>query len=182
MESPSSRALLLLFTAAALCPACLILDPTDFPEKVNSLPRIVRTDPAIRGCKRIDRTSFEPELFTITVVDEDVEDVLDARQFVDGHLGSEDPLIELNPQGDGTERVVTASFDPIEDFDQPGYFTVEIDVVDDASGWIGSTSKVEEDVGIIAAVWTIAVHDGTGFDDPEDPRSLPPGHCEAPFE
>lgn len=159
--SPSlSRVLLLALLGGALCPACLILDPVDFPERENREPVIRTTEPPSPGPVAVDRNDLD-QVFTAFVFDEDDEDILDARAFLDG-FNSVFPVVAPAEDGEPGIRVVTARFNAA--FFSRGCHKLDLDVVDDASGWVGDRG-VEEGVGKDTVTWFVLAHDGDGFAD-----------------
>jgi hypothetical protein len=163
VDPKSPRSLIAWCLLGAACPACLILDPVDFPARDNHSPAIESTLPPANEFKTVDRTALETEEFVATVFDEDREDVLDARAFIDwnaGDTGVVFPEVRTDEDGAGRRRVVTARFRPSRDFAR-GCHVVEVDVVDDASGWATTGPRdVQEGVGKVTAIWWVLAHDG----------------------
>jgi len=161
------RSHLLLLLAGLVCPGCLILDPTNFPDPENELPTILATEPATTDVQFVDRTSNESVEFSVLVYDANAEDVLDARAFLDPSLpvGFTAPSIEVAPRGDPRERLVAARFPP-RAFVR-GCHIVEIAVNDQGpTGWVAqSQSDVYEGVGKVTAAWFVLAHDDDGYDD-----------------
>ena len=162
--SRARRSQLLLFLGGLVCPGCLILDPTNFPDPENELPTILATEPSTTDVQFVDRTSNESVELSVLVYDANVEDVLDARAFVDPHPSFNEPhttpAIEVAPRGDPRERLVTASFRPDHAFDR-GCHIVEIAVNDQGpTGWDNV-----DDVGKVTASWIVLAHDRDGYDD-----------------
>lgn len=163
------------------CPACLILDPTDFPPRQNNPARIVdgSTIPDLSDYTYLSRQRLEPMTFRLTVEDEDAVDSPDARVFVDfaqGDASAVFPTIEDDPTDD-TRRLVVAQFKP--DFFTPGCHVIEVDVVDNSSDWTGPRglgAEVERD----RAVWWLRAFDGDDPNDIPDPLCRPTGGSGGP--
>lgn len=167
------RRLILSVLLGAACPACLILDPVDFPPRENHRPYVEETDPPQNAWVILDRESIGSLVFEMTVVDEDTEDELDARAFVDFDPGDRAVVFGevVGREGDDTRRIVTARFRPGGDF-TPGCHLVEIDVVDDRSGWEPTGTRVlKEGVARDTAYWWVFAHDG------DDLAEVPPVTC-----
>ena len=151
----------------ALCPACLVLHPPDFPEPEDEPPTILSTEPSSADLQVVDRTQSEPVEFVVHVFDANEEDVLSAQAFVDWAIDADSAgsidIVAADDE-DARHRVVTASLRPGRDFAQRGCHVVEIDVIDDASGWIDERT-VEADVGKVTATWFVLAHDGDGYED-----------------
>jgi hypothetical protein len=158
----------LLLAAGALCPACLILDPTQFPAPEDQLPTLLRTEPSSADVQVVDRTETELVELAAFVFDANEEDVLAARGFVDWSVDQSIrtvPDVQPAEQGDPRERIVTARFNPSRVFTR-GCHVVEIDVIDDPSGWSAVSGAglrdVQPGVGKATATWFVLARDGEG--------------------
>lgn len=151
--------------AAVVCPGCLILDPTDFPDPENQRPVILSADPPAGEVQFVDRRSVAPIVLELRVYDGNEQDVLDARAFVD-------PAIDEARQGqiefardpeDPRERTVTVELDLVP-FTR-GCHVIEVDIADSSSSsWVGPR-EVAAGVGKASETWFYVAHDGDGFED-----------------
>lgn len=165
MEIAALRHLLLTFLVAAACPACLILDPVDFPERENHRPRADNYSPSLGDHIEVNRLQSDDVAFEIDVFDEDASDIFEARAFVNQRRSQNDPTVEVSTGG--LVRTVRAVFDePALDFAKRGCHEIAMYVVDTASAWDEATDHdVKDGFFQVLGVWFVIVHEGDGFED-----------------
>jgi hypothetical protein len=164
VEIAPLRHLLLTFLVAVACPACLITDPVDFPERENHPPTAVSFEPSLNDHVEVNRQG-EGITFAIVVFDEDESDLLEARAFVNERVAQNVPTVEVSPGGQ--LRTVRVRFnEPVLDFAKRGCHVVGMYVVDSPAAWDETTfHDVDEGVIQVQGVWNVIAHDGDGLDD-----------------
>ncbi|MBI2896188.1 MAG: hypothetical protein HYY06_21700 [Deltaproteobacteria bacterium] len=170
MVRPLLRQLLAMAIVGSTA-GCLITDRVEFEDPENLPPLIESMAPPAAKVVRLDRTRSEDVSFACQVLDQNEEDTLDARAFLDF---ARDEAIRgvtevVQSESDARRRSVTASFPP--DLFARGCHVVEVDVIDGgAAGWDpgGQTRfrSVKEGVAKATATWFVLAYDSEG-----DPRA-----------